>query len=215
MAIEEKLEIIRNKSLGQEHGLNLIDSFGIYLSNKRITNEIAKLKKPINCLDIGCGFEAKLLLSLIPYIESGAGIDIYIAGHLKEVKKVRFIEGYFEDALKKLEDEKFNLILCISVIEHLYDPDIILQKIRTVLSRDGVLLINVPTWRGKFFLELLAFKSKLSKNAQIEMDDHKMYYDKRDLWPLLIKAGFKPSQIEMSYHKFGLNLFCKVQNQHY
>ena len=40
------------------------------------------------------------------------------------------------------------------------------------------------------------------------MDDHKMYYDKRDLWPLLVRAGFKPSAIRLSYHKFGLNLFA-------
>jgi hypothetical protein len=40
------------------------------------------------------------------------------------------------------------------------------------------------------------------------MDEHKMYYDKRDLWPLLVKAGFLPSKISMRYHKFGLNLFA-------
>ena len=45
----------------------------------------------------------------------------------------------------------------------------------------------------------------------IEMDDHKMYYAKRDLWPLLVRAGFKPSRIKLQYHKFGLNLFAIVQ----
>jgi hypothetical protein len=43
------------------------------------------------------------------------------------------------------------------------------------------------------------------------MDDHKMYYDKRDLWPLLIRAGFKPSLISLRYHKFGLNLFAAAR----
>jgi len=42
----------------------------------------------------------------------------------------------------------------------------------------------------------------------VEMDDHKMYYDKRDLWPLLVRAGFRPSRLRLSYHKFGLNLFA-------
>jgi hypothetical protein len=40
------------------------------------------------------------------------------------------------------------------------------------------------------------------------MDDHKMYYDKRDLWPLLVKAGFRPHDIRLRYHKLGLNLFA-------
>ena len=208
MAINEMSEVNRNKSLGQEYKLNFIDNLGIYLSNKRIISEVKKLKEPIRCLEIGCGYEARLLTSVIPYIESGIGIDICVAEHLKSVKKLRFIECYIEEALKKLQDENFNLILSISVFEHLNEPIAVLQTIYKMLSENGVLLINVPTWKGKFFLELVAFKLKLSKNAQIEMDDHKMYYDEKDLWQLLIKAGFKPGQIEMNYHKFGLNLFC-------
>jgi hypothetical protein len=43
------------------------------------------------------------------------------------------------------------------------------------------------------------------------MDDHKMYYDKRDLWPLLVRAGFRPSEIRLRYHKFWLNLFATVR----
>ena len=59
------------------------------------------------------------------------------------------------------------------------------------------------------FLELSAFRLGLSTPESI--DDHKTYYDKRDLWPLLVAAGFKPSQIDMRYHKLSLNLFavCK------
>lgn len=212
MAIEEKLEPVRANALGQEHKLNLIDSFGIYLSQRKVIREISKLEKPIHCLEIGCGFEAKLLSSLTPNIDSGVGVDISIAEKIKNINKLRFVEGYIEDALVKLKGEKFNLILGISVLEHLSEPVEVLQNLRILLSNGGTLLINVPTWKGKFFLELIAFKLKLSKNAFIEMNDHKMYYDERDLWPLLIKAGFKPSQIEMYYYKFGLNLFCKIKN---
>jgi hypothetical protein len=39
------------------------------------------------------------------------------------------------------------------------------------------------------------------------MNDHKMYYSKRDLWPLIVAAGFKPSEIRLKSTKFGLNLF--------
>ncbi len=46
---------------------------------------------------------------------------------------------------------------------------------------------------------------------KVEIDDHKMYYDKRDLWPMLVRAGFKPSQIRLRYHKFGLNLFAAAR----
>jgi hypothetical protein len=62
---------------------------------------------------------------------------------------------------------------------------------------------------GKFFLEYSAFQLGLSPKE--EMDDHKMYYDKRDLWPVLVKSGFFPSNIKMHYHKFHLNLFASAR----
>ena len=44
------------------------------------------------------------------------------------------------------------------------------------------------------------------------MNDHKRYYDPRDLWPMLVEAGFVPSDIRCRRHKFGLNTFavCRV-----
>ena len=81
-----------------------------------------------------------------------------------------------------------------------------LAEIRRALRPGGVCLVNVPSWRGKRYLELSAFKLGLSPAA--EMDDHKMYYDVRDLWPLLVRAGFRPSQIRCFPHKFGLNTFA-------
>jgi hypothetical protein len=44
------------------------------------------------------------------------------------------------------------------------------------------------------------------------MDDHKWYFDPRELWLLLVRAGFKPSEIRCGRHKFGLNTFaaCRV-----
>jgi len=45
------------------------------------------------------------------------------------------------------------------------------------------------------------------------MDDHKMYYDKRDLWPVLVKAGFLPSNLKLRYHKFRLNLFASARKR--
>ena len=40
------------------------------------------------------------------------------------------------------------------------------------------------------------------------MDDHKAYYDVKDFWPLLVRAGFRPSNIDCFPHKFGLNTFA-------
>jgi SAM-dependent methyltransferase len=95
------------------------------------------------------------------------------------------------------------------VLEHVSDAPELLRQVRRVLAPGGTALVNVPSWRGKWFLELSAFRLGLSPAA--EMDDHKMYYDVRDLWPLLVAAGFRPSRIRCFPHKFGLNTFAVCQ----
>jgi SAM-dependent methyltransferase len=98
-----------------------------------------------------------------------------------------------------------DVVLAISVLEHLEDDAAVLRETRRVLSDGGVLAVNVPTWLGKPFLEFSAYKLRLSPKE--EMDDHKRYYNKRDLWPKLVSAGYRPSAIRLRYHKGGLNLF--------
>ena len=46
------------------------------------------------------------------------------------------------------------------------------------------------------------------------MDDHKWYFDPRDLWPMLVRAGFRRSQIRCHRHKFGLNTFAACRVRH-
>jgi len=101
------------------------------------------------------------------------------------------------------------VILLISVLEHLSEPLEALEHCRRLARPGAVILINVPTWLGKAFLEFSAFR--LGTSPAAEMDDHKMYYAKRDLWPVLVRAGFRPSRIRLKYHKFGLNLFAAVR----
>lgn len=199
----------RTSSFGENYKLTLVDKLGVYLSLYRVKQVIKSFKSPINCLDVGCGYNAKLLLELIPNLNKGIGIDVSINPEIKKLDKLKFIESHIEDAVSNLNEGSFDLICIMSVLEHLNDPLTVLKECYKHLNQDGILLINVPTWLGKTFLELSAFKLGLSPFD--EMEDHKMYYDKRDLWPLLIKAGFKPSKITMEYHKFGLNLFSSIK----
>ncbi len=94
--------------------------------------------------------------------------------------------------------------MIVSVLEHVTEPRRLLAEARRLLAPGGVLLVNVPSWRGKRYLELSAFRLGLSPAA--EMDDHKMYYDVKDLWPLLVAAGFLPSRIDL--------LFAQARPQH-
>jgi len=197
------------ESYGQKK-LTLVDRLGVWLSQRGIRRELPR-GADLEVLEPGCGYRATQLVSLAGRIKRGIGIDFRISPELRSLDKFTFYEGAIEETLLKLSNERFDAILLISVLEHLHDPLGMLEALRGLLKPSGVLLINVPTWRGKGLLELSAFRLGLS--PKVEMDDHKMYYDKRDLWPLLVRAGFKPSLIKMRYHKFGLNLFAVARQE--
>lgn len=192
------------ESYGQ-HGVTWVDRFGVWLSQRAIRRELPA-GNDLRVLELGCGYRATQLMALRDRAREVTGVDFQIAPELRAAPGTVFHEGPIEDTLPQLAAGAYDVVLLISVLEHLREPLATLESARRLLRPGGVLLVNVPTWRGKFFLEFSAFRLGLS--PRIEMDDHKMYYDKRDLWPLLVRAGFRPSEIQLSYHKFGLNLFA-------
>jgi SAM-dependent methyltransferase len=198
-----------HQSFGREK-LTFVDQLGVWLSQRAIRRELPN-RTDLEVLELGCGYQATQLLALGPRLKRGVGVDFRIAPELTNREKLRFYEGTIEETLPKLQGETFDAVLIISVLEHLNDPLRVIETVRGLLKPSAVLLINVPTWRGKRFLELSAFRLGLSPKT--EMDDHKMYYDQRDLWPLLVRAGFKPSLIRLRYHKFGLNLFAVARRE--
>lgn len=196
-----------NESYGQR-GLTFVDRLGVWLSQRAIRRHLAS-RNDLEVLELGCGYRATQLIALEPKLKRGIGVDFQIAPELQTLEKFIFHQGTIEEFLPKLESESLDAVMLISVLEHLVEPQLVVQSARRLLRPSGVLLINVPTWAGKRFLELSAFRLGLS--PKVEIDDHKMYYGKRDLWPMLVRAGFKPSQIRLRYHKFGLNLFAVAE----
>jgi len=196
-----------DQSYGQQ-GLSLADRLGVWLSHRAIRRHLPG-RNDLEVLELGCGYRAAQLIALRPKLKRGIGVDFQIAPELQALESFTFHEGTIEETLPKLESETVDVVMIISVLEHLAEPHSAIQSAWRLLRPSGLLLVNVPTWLGKRFLEFSAFRLGLS--PKVEMDDHKMYYGKRDLWPILVRAGFKPSRIRLRYHKFGLNLFAVAQ----
>jgi SAM-dependent methyltransferase len=207
MTLPASAALVRRHSYG-EGGVSLVDRLGVALSRRAI-DRVLGARRGLAALDLGCGYRATLLRALGPRLDRGVGVDVRIAPELRELPGFQFFESTIEEALPALESSSFDLILLTSVLEHLWEPVEVLEHCRRLARPGGVVLINVPTWLGKAFLEFSAFRLGTSPTA--EMDDHKMYYVKHDLWPVLVRAGFRPSRIRMRYHKFGLNLFATVR----
>ena len=196
-----------HESYGQ-HGLTPVDRLGVWLSQRAIRRHLPS-RNDLEVLELGCGYRATQLVALQQKLKKGIGVDFQIAPELQSLEKFTFHQGTIEQTLPNLESETVDVVMLISVLEHLAEPQFVMQSAWRLLRSSGLLLVNVPTWSGKRFLELSAFRFGFS--SKVEIDDHKMYYNKRDLWPMLVSAGFKPSQIRLRYHKFGLNLFAAAR----
>jgi SAM-dependent methyltransferase len=196
-------------SFGEQHRLTPVDRFGVWLSAKRLRREVPTFTGA-RVGDFGCGFDAGFVRTVLDEIDSALLIDVSIADDLKAHPKVRAIEGPLPESLVDVETGSLDIVICTSVLEHLRRPLDTIREFHRLLAPGGTCLINVPNWLGKRLLELSAFRLGLSPADSI--DDHKRYYDPRDLWPLLVDAGFRPRNIRCFRHKFGLNTFaaCRV-----
>lgn len=187
----------------------VVDRFGIWLSGYEIRRIIRSFDQ-LRVADIGCGHRAKFTSSILDKVQSALLVDVTLSSDLKSHPKVTALEGHLPQVLNVVKSASQDLVMCISVLEHVWDPLGTLKELRRILAPGGACLLSVPTWRGKWFLELSAFRLKTSPAE--EMDDHKMYYDFRDFWPLLVQAGFLPHQIRCHRYKFGIGLFgvCRL-----
>jgi 2-polyprenyl-3-methyl-5-hydroxy-6-metoxy-1,4-benzoquinol methylase len=197
----------RRSAYGQERGLSKVDRFGVWLSSQQIRRTVGDFDGK-RVADIGCGYAATVSRTLLESVQHLVLLDVALEPDLRRHPKVTAIQGWLPDALEDVASCSQDVVICNSVLEHLWEPLVALRGLERILAPGGVLLLNVPSWRGKRFLEFSAFRLG---NSPEEMDDHKMYYDPRDLWPLLVRSGFRPDEIRCFRHKFGLNTFARCR----
>jgi ubiquinone/menaquinone biosynthesis C-methylase UbiE len=156
-------------------------------------------------LDVGCGWEAKLLKSVEPYINSGVGIDF--KAPLSDSAKLKTISVTLDDKLP-FGDDSFDVVTLMAVLEHLEKPLEILREIRRVLKKPGSVLVGtVPSRTAKPVLEFLSYRLGIVNEAEIR--DHKRYFNKGDLLEIFADAGFQ--EIRHRYFQFGMNNFFEVR----
>jgi SAM-dependent methyltransferase len=204
-------ERLRQGALGEHYSLQFVDRLGIWFSAREIRKAVRDFRG-LRVADIGCGYDARFVRTILGSIRSAVLADVTLSPQLKSDPRVKALEGHLPGVMDAIDAESQDLVMCISVLEHLWDPLVALKHLRRITAPGGICLFSVPTWRGKWALETAAFRLHTSKSAPEEMDDHKMYYDLRDFWPLLVQAGFLPHQIRCYRYKFGIGLFtiCKL-----
>ncbi len=175
------------------------------LRKMRLKKVLPIIKRYKNCsiLDIGCGWEAKLLKIAEPYISTGVGIDIKAPKKIDDNKKLKILATSIEKELP-FPDRTFDLVTMLAVLEHLEHPIEIMCEINRILKDEGLLILTVPSVWSQPVLEFLAFKIGIVNPEEIS--DHKLYYNKLLLDFIGKKSGFIMEKHQ--YFQFWMNNFC-------
>jgi len=131
----------------------------------------------------------------------------------KSASKNFHLREYHIERKLPYKSEAFDNITFINGLEHLWYPQEILSECFRILKSRGRLQIIVPTWFGKPFLEFVAFGIKIQDQVFKSINDHKAYYEEKTLWPMLVKAGFKPKRIKLRRIKFFCSLYAYVTKE--
>lgn len=185
--------------------LPLLGRLSLRLSNSLVVSHL----QPGVWLDLLCGSRAMLQLS---QRSNTATSRFYSLDHSldPELSQLEFhLTEYTLGRTLPYESEMFDNITIVNGLEHLWHPSDILAECHRTLKVGGLLQVIVPTWFAKPALEFLAFRVR-NKQAYREMNDHKMYYDEKIMWPMLVQAGFKPSDIRMRRAKFFCSLYTRA-----
>lgn len=149
--------------------------------------------KNLNVLDIGCwdgsyAMRYKKNTNIVYGIESAE-----TAAKKAKSKGIMVEHGNFmdNDFFKNIQ---FDVVVAGEIIEHVFDTDFFLQKIRKMLVPDGRLIITTPNVAslGRRFLLLLGINPILENRVKIsESAGHIRYFTFKDMHKILMDNKFE------------------------
>ncbi|MDI6889645.1 MAG: class I SAM-dependent methyltransferase [Thermodesulfovibrionales bacterium] len=153
------------------------------------------------CKDSGCGLWGGSLVytlynhfgfkSVYGFDASKSGIEL-AKRSFPELAENFFIHNAYESKLPSNVSQKYDLIISMEVIEHLYDPEKYLRNIYMWLKENGYLIITTP-YHGYLKNVLIALLNKFDRHFEpLWEGGHIKFFSKNTLYKLLEETGIKP-----------------------
>lgn len=177
-----------------------------FLRKLRIRKVLPTIRQYPDCrlLDIGCGWDCRLLKTIEPFIGYGVGIDFKVQE--LELAKIKTIRMRITDGLP-FPPESFDVVTMLAVLEHLSEPFCMMSEIERILKKGGSLIMTAPTTMAQPVLEFLSYRLGIVNVDEIR--DHKKYYNYNELKALFSHTGM----VINSHSRFqlGMNNFIVVR----
>ncbi len=148
-----------------------------------LVNRFLRLTPQSRVLDVGCG--AGTFLARI-HEASGAsvsGVDFKDLTHLPAFAGIDFHLGLFYE--QPFSGQRFDLLTMWHFLEHDYDPARTLRHARSLLSRDGRLIIEVPR------LDSVSYRMFKERWPGLQAPQHTVLYSRKTLLGMVTRAGLE------------------------
>ena len=126
-----------------------------------------KKKNNINVLDYGSGNSEFSLFKEKYKLNNLVSYDPLYPNNINEIFKSININSKAINNLENIKEEKFDIIICQSVIEHVTDPNKELSNMKNLLNDGGIIYINNPYMNIRKDLKKLKSAKQINKNDYI------------------------------------------------
>ncbi len=163
-------------------------------------------------LDVGCGDGSHYGGALAAVAQEYHGLEVSVqAVQAAQSKGIR-AQCHDLQAPFPYPNETFDIVLCIEVFEHLFDPAYSLGEIRRVIRRDGHLILAVPNI-AHFSNRIRAILGGFAPGGTPDTssrrpwaDPHIRFFTTRSLHALLTEQRFRPREL----YGEGCSLFSTI-----
>ncbi len=214
MKLKSKYRIIKRPNLfsnnlpvEKRYSLHLYSSKSIFIRYYAYLPFVYSLKhikfsESSRILDIGCA-DGPFLPTLSYYARSTVATDIdgdrvreaknLIDYRLKKSKRLNLLcsDGH----VLPFKDNKFDIIFCLEVMEHVMNPDQVLRELLRVLKKNGMLICTIPIEIG---LSLL-IRNIIGKIAHFQRPEYNL---KQMIQRVFLKKGTREYKGEIGHKNF-------------
>lgn len=160
------------------------------------------------CLDVGCGDGRTAGVWLRDHGCEYIGVDVS-TNAVGDAQSLGLDARVIEDAAAlPFSAGTFDVVVCIEVLEHLFQSQLVASEILRVLKPGGVLIATVPNvayWRRRVELGLLGKWNPMGDDLAVEQpwrDPHIRFFNRGALRRLLAACGY--TSIRIGGHAGGI-----------
>lgn len=183
----------------------------------RIQEALKEIKGGGRMLDIGCG-DGALCQCIIDRYENIHGIDHSdIALRRARENGVSTTRVDLNKGSLPFLSQVFDMVTCLDVIEHVFDPVKLVKEIHRILKSNGILIMTTPNIRFVDHVKKLLIDGqfpKTSRDEGIYHGGHLCYFTFEDLRTLLLENNFSilvdRGYDEKNYSSLKISLFRMV-----